>query len=465
MAKIRQLFNEFEAIFMLAGVTACVWVLRGRLTLANFTMIYILVVLILAIRRGTRTALFASFVSFLCINFFLVQPYYTFAIEDPREVIDLFVFLIGAVLVGQLAARARVQTHEAQQRAYEQEILYRLTRTLNQQATRKDIFAALLAVARTDLEVTHAFILPDTSQPPTVADTTHYLLLQAEDQVYGTLCAVVEPNYSQTKLHLLNACAYQAALALYRIDLTERARQSQQFEEADRLKTALLHAVSHDLRTPITIIKTSASNLSRLGERLTTSERSELSQTIEDEADQLNELVGNLLDMSRLRAGALTLNRAANSLEEVAGDTAARVFQRTKQERIRLAFPDDFPLVSFDYGLVLQALTNLVDNALRYEPDGGQIIVQGVHRENEVRLAVINHGKNLTAEDHEHILEPFYHGQEGHIGLGLAIAKGIIEAHHGRLWAEDTPDGGATFVIALPLDEGDEHVTERVSGG
>lgn len=448
--------RHLEPPLLLVAVTLVMWLLRSTLTLANLAMIYILVVLVLAIRSGTRIALAAAFVSFLCINFFLVQPYYTFAIEDPRDVIDLFVFLTSAVLVGQLAARARQQAQAAQQRAYEQEILYRLTQTFNQITSADKVQAALLEMLKSDLGVRQASILPGATQQPNADGTTHYLLLQMDDHIYGTLCVVLEPDYSPEKLRLIHAGAYQAAMALHRINLTERARKSQQFEEADRMKTALLHAVSHDLRTPVTVIKTSASNLSRLGEQLAPDERRELSQTIEDEADQLDDLIGELLDMSRLRAGALKLNLAMNSLEEVAGDAAARAFQRTKQERIRLNFPDDLPLVSFDYRLLLQALVNLVDNSLRYEPPDLQVELRGEVVAGELRLAIINHGRNLTADERMHIMEPFFRGQEGHIGLGLAIAKGIIEAHHGRMWAEDTPGGGATFVIALPLEqEGD----------
>jgi two-component system sensor histidine kinase KdpD len=237
---------------------------------------------------------------------------------------------------------------------------------------------------------------------------------------------------------LLNICVSQAAMALNRIELAERARRSQQFEEADRVKTAILHAVSHDLRTPITIVKTSASNLRMLNGKLAPSERVELLETIEKEVDQLDKLVGNLLDLSRLRAGAVTLNCALNSLEEVAGDVAARVWQLTGQERIRMSFPDDMPLVYFDYGLILQALSNLIDNALRYEPPESQVELHGCLEADEARLMVINHGETISDEDRQHIMEPFYHGKGGHIGLGLPIAKGIIEAHQG-LWVEDTP--------------------------
>jgi two-component system sensor histidine kinase KdpD len=254
------------------------------------------------------------------------------------------------------------------------------------------------------------------------------------------------------------ACAVRASLALQRIELAERAQKSKSFEEADRLKTALLHAVSHDLRTPITVIKTSASNLLNLSSTLGEDERVEMFKTIETEADQLNKMIGNLLDLSRLKAGALQLNRDWNALEDVAGDVAARVWQLTHQERIRIDFSDKFPLVCFDYGLVLQALSNLVDNSLRYEPTGLQVIIRGKVQGDEAHVAVVNHGPTVPPGERELIMEPFYHGQEGNIGLGLAVAKGIIEAHHGRLWVEDTPGGGATFALAFPLTPSPQEV-------
>ncbi|MCI0709629.1 MAG: DUF4118 domain-containing protein [Chloroflexi bacterium] len=436
----------------LIGITLLAWVLRDRLTLANFAMIYILVVLLIAIRLGTIAAMSAAFISFLSINFFLTQPYYTFIVADSRDVIELIVFIVVAALSGQLGARARQQTQEAQQRAYEQEILYRLTGSMNQATDFEAVYKALTQVMRKDLHARQAYILPYASEPRRTDETVLFLLLQARDRIYGTLCVAFDTALSTQQLRLLRTCAAQAAMALQRIELAEKARVSQQYEEADRLKTAILRAVSHDLRTPITIIKTSASNLRTLGERLQVTEREELAATIETEADHLNKLIGNLLDLSRLQAGALTLNSELNSLEEVAGDVAARIWQTTGRERIQITFPDDMPLVVFDYGLILQALSNLMDNALRYEPADSQIEIQGCVNQSEVQLRVINHGEGIAPEDREHLMEPFYHGGDGHIGLGLPIAKGIIEAHHGSLWLEDTPGGGVTLVMALPLD-------------
>jgi two-component system sensor histidine kinase KdpD len=433
-------------------ITLFAWQLRQTLTLANFAMIYILVVLVIAIRLGTFAAMSAAFISFLCINFFLTEPYYTFIVAKTQDVIELVVFIIVAVLSGQLGARARRQADEAQQRADEQEILYRLTGLMNQIADKEAVYKVLTDMMEQVFQARQAYILPYKSEPQLPDRTVHFLLLEAGDQIYGTLCVAFPNALSEQQRRLLQACTGQASMALQRIELGEQARASQQFEEADRLKTAILRAISHDLRTPITVIKTSAANLRTLGERLPPVERLELSETIENEADHLNHLIGNLLDLSRLQAGALMLNRELNSLEEVVGDVAARMWQKVGQERIEMKFEPELPLVAFDYGLILQALTNLVDNALRYEPAESKIEIWGCLGQNGVQLKVIDHGITISLDERERILEPFYHGSDGHIGLGLPIAKGIIEAHDGTLMLEDTPNGGTTFVLTLPVN-------------
>ncbi|MCB9437662.1 MAG: DUF4118 domain-containing protein [Anaerolineales bacterium] len=447
----------------LVGVTLLAWSLRNNLTLANFAMIYILVVLVIAIRLGTIAAMSAAFLSFLFINFFLTRPYYTFIVADTRDVIELAVFIVVAALSGQLGAQARRQTDEAQRRAYEQEILYRLTGSINQTTDYNAVYDVLTAVMREDLHARQAYILPNAGEPHPPDESLLYLLLQSGDHIYGTLCVAFETEFTAQQVQLLTTCAAQAAMALQRIELTKRARVSQQYEEADRLKTAILRAVSHDLRTPITIIKTSASNLRMLGERLETQERYELAGTIETEADHLNKLIGNLLDLSRLQAGALTLNRELNSLEEVAGDVAARIWQMTGRELIQMHFPDNLPLVEFDYGLILQALSNLVDNALRYEPPNSKIEIHGCSYQDNVHLKVVNHGETIADEDRDYLTDPFYHGKDGHIGLGLAIAKGIVEAHYGLLQVEDTPGGGATFILVLPINNKEEMGNETTN--
>jgi two-component system sensor histidine kinase KdpD len=329
------------AILIVLATSALLILLRDTLTAANVAVLYLSMVLVVAVYQGTGPSLLASLLSFMAINFFFVQPYYTLLVGDPRDVLELLVFLACAALAGQLAAFTRAQT--------------------------------------------------------------------------------------------------------------ARAEQSRHFEEADQLKTALLRAVSHDLRTPITIIKSSVANLLTLHSSLPDADRVDMLNAIDREVDVLNTMVGNLLDIARLQAGAMPLNLQWNSLEEAAGDVAAGTFRRTLRECIRLDFPDDMPLVPFDYGLLLRTLTNLIENSLRYEPEGGKIEIRGAFTPATAQVSVANHGPAIPAAERDRIMEPFFHGQGGSTGLGLAIAKGIIEAHHGRIWVEDTPGGGATFVFTLPL--------------
>jgi two-component system sensor histidine kinase KdpD len=441
------------ATALVGGVTLFLWFLRDELTLANFSLVYLLSILVSAIYQGTGPSLVAAVISFLCFNFFLVKPLYTFLVADPHELLDLVIYFAVAILIGQLAAQVRRQADNARQRAYEQDILYKLSSTFNQLTDRESAYQALKSILKMDLLVRDVDILPGKIEASSSAQNELYLLLHTEHDIYGTLRVTFDQAPTPSLIRLITASSAQASAALERIELNERARKAHSYQEADRLKTALLHSVSHDLRTPITIIKTSASNLLELHSKLTEPERMEISRTIESEADHLNKMVGNLLDISRLKAGALKINDAWNDLEEVAGDVAARTWQLTHRERIKMRFPDRMPLVRFDYGLVLQALSNLVENSLRYEPADSKIEIVGSFQEGEARVSIINHGPNLLPEERELIWEPFYHGREGNIGLGMAIARGIIEAHKGRLWVEDTIGGGVTFIFSLPVVE------------
>lgn len=449
------------AVLLVAAMTAILWMLRDRITIANVSLLYLLLTLITAVWFGTGPSLVVAVLSFFAFNFFLVRPYYTLLVADPRELLDLVVFLAAALISGRLATYAREQAEAASLNAQQQNILYDLASALNLLTDEQSIRGELRRVVSNELGATKIAYLPSQTSFARLSDgegDAVYVVLKAGETIYGTLRAVFSQPLLASQHRLLLACAGQAALALQRVDLTAQIQRSRALAEADQLKTALLHAVSHDLRTPITIIKTSATNLDDLHAVLTPSQQRELAQTIELQADRLNDLVGNLLDMSRLQAGAMILNRDWNSLEEIAGEVAARAFQSHGEERITLEFPDDFPLVSCDYGLILQALGNIVENALRYEPEGLRVIVRGEVDTASVRLEVINHGPTIPPPEKERITEPFYQSSDGRsivgrVGLGLAIARGIVEVHEGTLSVEDTPGGGATFVVRLPRQE------------
>ncbi|MEP7289282.1 MAG: DUF4118 domain-containing protein [Chloroflexota bacterium] len=439
------------AALMAFGATLLLWGLRDVLTTANFSLVYLLVVLVVAVYYGTAPSLFTALISFLSFNFFLVKPLYTFFVADPRDVLDLVIYLACAALTGQLASYARNQRRDAEQRANELNILYEAAAAFNQLTDSESVYRTLDHILHERLSVLHTEVLPPISLLDTDGQNRLNLPLSIGAHRYGILRITFTRPPTSALTRLASICTSQAATVLQRIELAHHIQESESLKEADRLKTALLHAVSHDLRTPLTIIKTSASNLSRLDSTLPPPDRLDMLHAIESEADHLNKMVGNLLDISRLQAGALQINGALNSLEEVAGDVAARTWQVTGTERIVINFPPDMTLVYFDYGLVLQALSNLVENGLRYEPSDSRLTIAGKIIGHEAQVAIVNHGPSIPAAERDLIMEPFYHSAGGNTGLGLAIAKGIIEAHQGRLWVEDTPSGGATFIFSLPL--------------
>ncbi len=444
------------ALLLVGGLSLLLWRVNERMTLANTSLLYMLLTLIAAVWLGTGPSVLAAVAGFLAINFLFVQPYYTLKVADSGELLDLFLFLAAALIAGRLAAYARRQAEAAGLNAEQQEILYGLTSALNPLTEPGAIRNELRRVALDRLGAETIDFLP--ARPaarPDDAGSVVFVLLEAGEAVYGTMRATFAQPLDASRHRLLLACAGQAALALQRVDLTGQAERGRALAEADRLKTAILHAVSHDLRTPITIIKTSAANLDELGDRLPAEEQRDLTRAIEAQADELDRLVGNLLDLSRLQAGAVALNEEWNSLEELAGDVAARAFATHKTERIALDFPDDLPLVRFDYGLMRQALGNIVENALRHEPESRRVLIRGRALADAARFEIVNHGPTIAAADRDRVMEPFYQSrdgrsQQGGVGLGLAIARGIVEAHHGELRVEDTPGGGATFVLTLP---------------
>jgi two-component system, OmpR family, sensor histidine kinase KdpD len=448
-----QVLEYVISLMTIAVVTFVLWLFRGSLTQADVSLFNLLAILALAIRLRAGPVFLAAIISFFSSNFFFIEPLYTF-IVTRSQFIDLCIYLIAALLVTQMGAYSRHQGEIARLRAGEQELLHSFSSTFNQIPDRDGVYETLERVIHDRLGAPRVSILPGGHVPPVAesARVTSSLLLSTSEEIFGTVQVMYDVVPSPEQSRLLQACVEQASAALQRIELTGRVERSLGFEQADRLKTALLHAVSHDLRTPITIIKTSADNLRGLGHHLSEEERQETLEGIESAADHLDTMVGNLLDLSRLEAGAMPINQEWNALPDITGDVAARMWELYHDERIRLLFPADMPPVRCDFGLMLQALGNVVENALRYEPTGSMVDVRGSHFRSEVRIAVVGHGLKIPPGQRERIMEPFNRQENGHPGLGLAISKGIVEAHRGRIWVEDTPGGGATFVIALPRD-------------
>ena len=242
-----------------------------------------------------------------------------------------------------------------------------------------------------------------------------------------------------------------------RARLVEESSRLQLLEEVDRLRAALIGSVSHDLRTPLASIKASISDLADPGLLLSDDDRATLLRTTEEETDRLTRLVTNLLDMSRIQAGALVPHTSATPLDELIGAVAGRLGPTLGEGRLTVEIADGLPLADVDYLLVEQVLSNLLENAARYTPPGTAVTVRAAAvGDDEVEVAVVDHGPGVAEQERERIFDQFYRlraegqGPVG-TGMGLAIVKGIAEAHGGRIWVEATPGGGATFVLRLPV--------------
>jgi two-component system sensor histidine kinase KdpD len=265
------------------------------------------------------------------------------------------------------------------------------------------------------------------------------------------------PDISPAEKRLLQTFASQGALALERARLAQADSRARVLEESDRLKSAILSSVSHELRTPLATIKAAVSSL-RSGEvRWESDARPELLAAIDDETDHLNMVVGNLLDMSRIEAGALQPKREWNILSEILGGVLVRMRRLSELHGLEIDVPDDLPLLPVDYVQIEQVFSNLLSNSIKYAPAGSVIRVRAWLEDSVVRVQVSNQGPQVPKEHLNRIFDKFYRITNAErvtgTGLGLSICKGIIEAHGGRIWAENLPDGfGFNFTLPTSWD-------------
>jgi len=257
-------------------------------------------------------------------------------------------------------------------------------------------------------------------------------------------------------LHLLESLVNQVALAIERTRLSDEAQQAHVRVETERMRNAILSSVSHDLRTPLATITGAASSLLDERSHLNTTDRLELSRSIYREADRLDRLLKNLLDMMRIEAGAVHLNKEWHPLDEIVGAALSRLEERLRNFTVRTTFPPDLPMVEIDGVLLEQVMINLLENAAKYAPAGSVIEISASAGDQEVIVEVADRGQGIPVGEEVRIFEKFYRAKparEGGVGLGLTICRGIVEAHGGRIWAENRSGGGAVFRFAIPLPE------------
>jgi len=440
--------------------------IRSSLATESFLMIYLLAVVVVAVVGGVVPALLAAVGSFLLVNWFLTPPYYTLAVENRNAGIDLFVFIVAAVVVSvtvelgarnrETAERTRIESRLISQLSSADFSGASLVAVLEQV---RGLFGmdTVALVGPTDgdsLDSQLAVVGPPPSERPSLSvDATDGLQLVA----YG-------PEIFAEDRRLLGVLAAMASRAWQGQQLAEQAAQAHQLAETDRVRSALLAAVSHDLRTPLAGIKAAVSSLRQEDITWTQEEQRELLLTVEESADRLTDLISNILAMSRIQAGAVSLQVSPVALDEV----VARALLGSKAS-VTVDVPEDLPLVSADAGLLERVVANLVDNADRFSPPGVPVRVHaelpgaangldaGAARAQPtwVRLHVTDHGPGIPESRWGSMFTPFQHFGDhdagAGLGLGLAIAQGFTQAMHAQLTPSATPGGGLTMTITLPV--------------
>lgn len=472
--------------------TAVGWAVRTHLDPANLTMLYLLAVVIIALQWGWGPAVLGAALGVAAFDFFLVPPYGSFAVGNTQYLLTFAGLLLVGVVIGSLAARAREHTQAARHREAYTAALSALSADL---AASSGLEAIAAAVARHMAETFSrevAVLVPvegrlrPIGQAPGFpldenelavatwvyehgevagvgtdtlpAASARYVPLKTAQAVRGVLAvrpAVTGERLTPDQQRLALAFANQAALAIERTQLADVARRVEVLRETERLHTALLDSVAHDLRTPLASITGALSSLVDGTAPLDGSTRRELLENAREEADRLNRFLGNLLDMNRLESGALKLRVEPGDVEDLVGAALTQLGEGAQRREIRVRLASPLPPVPMDFALVTQALANVLDNALKYSTPATPVDVSVLAAGTDVQIRIEDRGAGIPPGDLTRIFDKFYRiqRQEGAsgVGLGLAISRGIIEAHGGRIWAENRPEGGTAVVITLPL--------------
>jgi len=464
-----------------------------RFALPNLAMVYLLAVAFVAALWGRGPSILTSILSVLAFDFLLVPPRLDLAVSDTQYLITFAVMLIVGLLISTLAVRLRQQADAYRRREQHTAALYRMSREFAQSGTIVDIvrsvernfsevFESEVWVLMPDAQgrLSHApgitSVFPLDAKEEAVAEWAHthgqtagmgtgtlsgakalYVPLKTARGSVGVLGLFPQGgsgSLSVERMDLLEAFAGQSAVVIERMLLAQEAQKTQLEVEGERMRSLLLSSVSHDLRTPLAGITGAASSLVEGEASLNPETRRELAQSILDEAERLNRLLGNLLSMTRIEAGGMRLQREWQPMEEVVGAALNRLETALRNHPVEVRVPDDLPLVPVDGVLVEQVLVNLLENALKYTPDGTAIEVAAWAQGEGVVVEVADRGPGIPKEDQERVFEKFYRGPHTHdrrgVGLGLPICRGIIEAHEGRIWVENRPGGGASFRFFLP---------------
>lgn len=486
---------------MLAAVVACAATtlvatpLLAYLDPVNIVMLFLLTVLLVAVALGLEAALLAAFLSVGLFDFFFVEPRFSFEVHDAQYLVTFVVMLAVAIITGQLTAGLRRHADDSELEALRSRALYEMARDLSgalmveqvAEITRRFLSRVLNAEAlillpdatgrlqpgagqqqvRLQIEPRLATMSFEGGSPvdcPQLADSGFaalYLPLKGPMRVRGVIAvAPVDAAAPALPLHdqrqRLETMASLAAIALERIHYVEVAQHTQLQVVSERLRSSILSALSHDLRTPLTALVGLADSLT-LSRPPLTEVAQETAQAIRQQAERLAGLVGNLLDMARLHAGQVTLNKEWQPIEEVIGSSIKLLGRALADHPVKVSLAKDFPLLEFDAVLIERVFCNLLENAAKYSPPGSPIEIAVRLHERRAEVAVGDSGPGFAVDQGGDLFEMFVRGEHESltpgVGLGLAICRAIVDAHDGTIAAANRPQGGACVSFTLPLGE------------
>jgi len=468
----------------------------GTEDLADVVMTYLLGIVLISTRFGFHASVATAVLSVLAFDFFFVPPYYTFSVVDLRHIVTFGVMLLVAVVIAGLTQRVRDQAEVAKRSERRTAVLYAMNRDLSQAQSQKDaiataarhieeVFDARVAVfAKQHAEDVAPLHASEGFEPPAAKETGIVRWVASNRQGAGlgtTTLPAAEGLYlplarssgerdaavlavfprdparfgDPEQRRLAGALATQLATTLERVELTEESQRARVEVEAEQLRSTLLSSVSHDLRTPLAVMKGTASALVDDGDLLPVSTRRELAVTLLEETERLERQVRNLLDMTRIESGAVRIQKEWQSVEEIVGGALSRVESRLGTRPVQNHIPADL-FAPFDGVLIEQVLVNLLENAAKYTEDGTQLEIDAERGDGEIRITVADRGPGLPEGEEARVFEKFHRGRAERestgVGLGLAICRAIVGAHGGRITAKNREGGGVAFTFALPLE-------------
>ncbi|MBF0460967.1 MAG: DUF4118 domain-containing protein [Magnetococcales bacterium] len=478
------------SFLVVALVTAGSAPLHDHLDLANIIMIFLLTVVFAAVRLGRGAAALAAFLSVESFDFFFVPPRFSHAVHDAQYLVTFAVMLTVALVVGQLTAGLRFQASVASKREQRMQALYEMARDLSSALNLEQIVTICQRFIKQGFNASVTVFVPGLEEQLTLAEgsarleavdvgiaqrcfaqgqsiglemgmipSSHalYVPLKAPTRRCGVLAVVPDDQTWELPLEqkqLLDTSASLIAIALERVHCVILARDAQVSMESERLRNALLSAISHDLRTPLTVI-TGLTDAMRMAIPALPEPHASLACAVRDEVARTTTMVNNLLDMARMQMGNIVLNREWQTLEEVVGISMSGCTPLLAQHTVRIELPADLPLLELDTGLMGRVFHNLLENAAKYTPPGSQITLSAHQEGDSVQIVVADNGPGLPPGMEKELFEKFTRGKMestvGGFGLGLAIVRSIVEAHGGSVWAENGPEAGARFVLMLPV--------------